>query len=700
MQLVGQNLVLSATDLTKHLACPHITTLDQLLVEGKTYRPKTDDDELELIFALGLADEAQYLAVLRAEGRSVSEIEPALDTEGRRAAEVRTVHAMHSGVSVIYQATFVDETWGGQADFLLRTEEPSGLGAWSYEIADTKLARRLKVPALLQMAVYARRLGLLQGKEPERLWVVTGDGVSRPWRLVDVAAYAHLARERLEQAVRERPETGPVPVAQCGQCRWIPRCASEWKRKDDLSLVAFMRADHRLALIEAGVATLAQLAGSEPEDLPRSIGRSSRERLVGQARQQLDERDSGRPSYTLLAPAPGMGLLRLPAPNPGDLYLDFEGDPYANGGEGREFLAGISDRSGPTRSVWAHDQVEERRLTEDLVDLLLERWRQFPEMHVYHYGAYESTAFKRLTARHGTREAELDQLLRGQRLVDLYAIVRQGMRISKSSYSIKKMEAFYWSAVRSENEDVAEAMSAVLEYERWLVDSDQRHLDAIDAYNRDDVRSTLDLHDWLEERREEVEGEHGSQPRPSEVEEEPKPIGESERYEADLAERLRTSGYEVMAGLVQYHRREARPAWWEVFRLGDLDDDELVDDGTALGRLSGPTEIGVVKKSHLYEYSFPSQDTRIGAGEVALDVDTHRPVGTVVEIDGVVGRLVLKRASEPLTVRALGPPAPYGDAVLRDSIHSSGEEVLAGEHRLADCATPTEGATGNSSPNR
>ena len=69
-------------------------------------------------------------------------------------------------------------------------------------------------------------------------------------------------------------------------------------------------------------------------------------------------------------------------------------------------------------------------------------------MHVYHYAAYETNRPETADRPHGTREAELDQLLRGERLVDLYAVVRQGVRISKPSYSIKKVEDFYWGHTR------------------------------------------------------------------------------------------------------------------------------------------------------------------------------------------------------------------------------------------------------------
>ena len=96
-------------------------------------------------------------------------------------------------------------------------------------------------------------------------------------------------------------------------------------------------------------------------------------------------------------------------------------------------------------------------------------------MHVYHYAPYEVTALKNLTGGYGVREAELDQLLREERFVDLYPVVRQSMRISKESYSIKKVEAFYG---RAHEGAVASALGSVLEYEQWLVDRDASKLAA------------------------------------------------------------------------------------------------------------------------------------------------------------------------------------------------------------------------------
>ncbi|WP_040339814.1 TM0106 family RecB-like putative nuclease [Candidatus Blastococcus massiliensis] len=684
MQRLDGRLVLSPTDLTSHQECRHLTRLDLGVAAGEWAAPAdTTTPETQFVFDRGMEHEKKYLASLRADGKSVTEIPTAYDADGRRRAEAETLEAMRNGVDVVYQGTFFDGAWGGQADFLLRVDRPSpAFGAWSYEIADTKLARKLKVAALLQMATYAERLTELQGVAPERLIVVTGDGEQRPWRLIDVAAYARRARARLEGFVDAPPQTGPSPIGYCEQCRWATRCNDELRGADDLGLVAGMRGDQRDALRAVGISTMAALAAASPEVLASSgIGRDARVRLQQQAAEQLRERLSGEPSRTLLEPVAGMGLLRLPEPSPGDLYFDFEGDPWFDDGAGLEYLAGIGDRTGDFEALWAHDRPAEKQMVTDLIDRLVAASAADPAMHVYHYAAYEVTALKRLTGSYGVREAELDQLLREERFVDLYPVVRQSMRISKESYSIKKVEAFYG---REHGGAVASALGSVLEYEAWLADGDAGRLAAIESYNKDDVDSTRELHDWLETQRAELSALHGALPRPTVTVVAPDAkVTEAQAAEEELAARLREAGHELLGDLVGWHRREDRPAWWEVYRLQDLDAEELERDGTALGGLTYVGYLGPQKRSHLYEYSFPAQDTKVSAGEDALDVDTAKRTGTVVELDIATCRLVLKTtATEPPQLRGLGPAGPLNTGGLRAAIAATGDDVLAGRDCL------------------
>jgi predicted RecB family nuclease len=682
MQRLDGQLVLSPTDLTHHQECRHLTWLDLGVATGEWAAPDVEvSEELQLVFDRGLDHEKKYLESLKAAGKSVAEIDTVFDAEGRRRAEEQTVDAMARGFDVVYQGTFFDGAWGGQADFLLRVELPSVFGDWSYEIADTKLARKLKVAALLQMATYAERLTVLQGVAPERIHVVTGDGVSRPWRLIDVAAYARRARARLETFVDAPPATGPAPIGYCEQCRWAERCNGELRQADDLGLVAGMRGDHRDALRAVGIPTLEALATAAPERLKASgIGVDARIRLQQQAAEQLRERTTGESSRTLLDPVAGLGLLRLPPPSPGDLYLDFEGDPWFEDGAGIEYLAGLGNRSGEFTALWAHDRPAEKQLVAELIDRIVAAAQSDPSMHVYHYAPYEVTALKKLTGGYGVREAELDQLLREERFVDLYPVVRQSMRISKESYSIKKVEAFYG---RSHGGAVASALGSVLMYEQWLVDRDQQKLDDIESYNKDDVDSTRELHEWLEQQRAGLETLHGPQPRPSvTVDRAAGPVSDVEAAELALAARLHDAGHQLLGDLVQWHRREDRPAWWDVFRLQSLDRETLIEDGTALGGLSEPVDRGAEKKSRLFEYTFPVQDTKLSAGADALDVDTAKKAGTVFELDAAAGRLVLKTTAVLPRPRGLGPGGPLNTKSLREAIQATGQDVLAGRDCL------------------
>ena len=120
--------------------------------------------------------------------------------DGFEAAHAATVEAMRAGAEVIYQATFSRDGWRGRADFLIRVDEPSDLGAWSYEPYDTKLARSAKAAAVLQLAWYAAEIAAIQGRLPERLHVVLGTSEVESFRPADVDAYLRVAQRRLAGA--------------------------------------------------------------------------------------------------------------------------------------------------------------------------------------------------------------------------------------------------------------------------------------------------------------------------------------------------------------------------------------------------------------------------------------------------------------------------------------------------------------------
>ncbi len=131
------------------------------------------------------------------------------------------------------------------------------------------------------------------------------------------------------------------------------------------------------------------------------------------------------------------------------------------GGEPTPKFHAIWSLDDDGRVTWA----SEKAAFERTVDLVMDRWARDPDLHVYHYAAYERTALGRLAQRHGTREEEVDRLLRGEVLVDLYRVVRQGLRAGVESYSIKRIEPLY---ALTREQDLKDAGSSIVAFETWL----------------------------------------------------------------------------------------------------------------------------------------------------------------------------------------------------------------------------------------
>lgn len=235
-------------------------------------------------------------------------------------------------------------------------------------------------------------------------------------------------------------------------------------------------------------------------------------------------------------------------------------------------------------------------------------------MHVYHYVPYEPTAIKRLAARHGTSVDEVDELLRAGVFVDLYRVVRQGIRTSVESYSIKKPEPLYGFTRSVSLQDANFALSS---FEAALALGGKQQelkplLDTIQGYNRDDCVSTFRLRSWLEERRIELEQRLGQAlPRPEVKSGEPglklaTKLDEVAAVKARLLETVPADEASwpdaqratwLLAQLLEWHRREEKSAWWEYFRLCELSDEELQQDNSALAGLEYVGEVNRIKRS-------------------------------------------------------------------------------------------------------
>ena len=260
---------------------------------------------------------------------------------------------------------------------------------------------------------------------------------------------------------------------------------------DHISRVANIRKTQIKKFDQVGIKTMHSLATTELTYV-KDMEISTLETLKNQARLQLASAGLAKPLFEVLPldeENPRRGLALLPPASPIDVYFDMEGYPHIEGG--LEYLFGaayIDYDSLQFNEWWAHDRAAEKLAFEQFVDWIYSRWKTDPNMHVYHYGNYEVTKMRLLMGRHGTRELELDQLLRVGTFVDLYSVVRQALRIGEPKYSIKNVEHLY---MEKRTGEVATAIESVVQYQKWLADKDgldwttSKILAEIRAYNKD-----------------------------------------------------------------------------------------------------------------------------------------------------------------------------------------------------------------------
>ena len=730
------DLVFSASDLVTASACEYqvLRKLDEKL--GLRERAVFDADPLmEQAAKLGDVHEHRVLEDFRrrfgqwtpGKPGGVCEIAEAqtMDRTTLQGKHRESIAALQGGAGVVFQAAFFDGSFHGRSDFLVRSGN-------TYAVYDTKLARHAKTSALLQLAAYADQL-MAAGITPAADAVlILGTGERSLHRVADIVPVFRERRDRfLELTAAHRAGNTPVEFGgsgftSCGRCDY---CQEQVEQTRDLLLVGGMSTVRRAKLQAKDVRTIDQLAALPDEKTPPGL-RNLRE----QARMQVGsspadgtvtyEKDGVEKQlrYRVL---PGHTLATLPAPNPGDIFFDFEGDPLwqdpQSGSWGLEYLFGVMEHSSteaerpPFRPFWAHSRTEERRAFQDFLNYVAERHREYPGMHVYHYANYEKAALRRLSLIHTVGEETVDQLLRENVLVDLYDVVRTSILLSDRSYSIKKLEPLYMGSNLRAG-DVTDAGASVVAYAHYCEardDGDSERaaelLSGIADYNEYDCLSTLELHNWLLKLASDRGVAVGTAPEPREAAPAIPPSPEEQRlldYVARQSSGAVLTADETAVALVAaatgYHRREEKQFWWAHFdRLNRPVEDwaetrdtlvvesvELLSDWARPTpgsnpvrklKLTGSLPAGSTLKPGekglfcMYSQPFPEhlrlKDTganlRSGSFSATLEdteTDGDRTVLTVVER--------LPKGAEPFThvPMALTPPAPINTKNLREAL--------------------------------
>lgn len=653
MRKFHDSLLHSASDLNAYLGCQHAVSLSlRKLIDPASVPDRAQDDEqAKLIAEAGNQHEAAYLDRLRDE-TPVAEIDDRVPLEARVEA---TKQVMLAGAPVIYQAAFLRSPWHGFADFLRRVDEPSDLNGWSYDPVDTKLARSPKASHLIQLGLYGDLVGQMQGRPSTKLHVALGDGTECSFAAKDFQYTLSAAKERyLGFITAGAGGTSPEPCNACKLCGWRDVCTEEWEQTDHLSRVAGLSRPQAKKLRDVGIDTLTALATAPAGTAVPKMARDTFEKLRLQAVLQLAGVGQVGPLVEQLPAAPARGFLRMPTPDPGDLFFDLEGDPLHAGG--LEYLWGVHFRENSVRPQfrywWAHDRAAERAAFESVVDWFTEHVAKHPNAHIYHYAAYEVTVLRRLSTAFASREEEVDALLRAERFVDLFTVTRGAIRTSERNMSLKTLEHFF---APKREEEVKAAGESIVYYHYWRDSGDQSFLDSILAYNRVDCENTEGLRDWLLTLRPEELPWWQKESSAPKTPEKAQALDELELIRAQVRELALASCHfdqpvrELLAHVVDFHRRAKKPAQWAIFDRCEAEPHELVDDLECIGSVSpsGANWLRPEKRSVVARYSCPPQETKLKVGSDVLHSPTRMKLGKVQALDTGIGWVEVKRQLKP-----------------------------------------------------
>lgn len=357
-------------------------------------------------------------------------------------------------------------------------------------VHDAKLAHRPddKPGIRLQLTHYARLLDEA-GFAGARTEITNGLGEVVEVPPLDDATFRAAVEDAARLVAGEREPDLLLAHSTCEGCGYYARCWDRAEAEERIEILADVHANHVPVLHGLGVRTVTELAARDPESLRIKGFGTLGPAMVLEARAHRDRA------------AVWLGPAALPAGRP-RVWFDFEGDPEDERFGHAVYLWGLAvDHGG--RPLAPEAIVADPGESGDE-----NGWRRFvaragsildahPESVWVHYANYERTWVKKYAERWGAPAGFLDRLL--PRCLDLYAALREAVRLPLRSYSIKFVAP--WVGFRWSN-PAADSAWSIVQYARAQAARDQaerrRILDEIARYNADDLEAMRAVWTWIE----------------------------------------------------------------------------------------------------------------------------------------------------------------------------------------------------------
>ena len=674
----------SPSMIKNYLNCEYII-FNEINEKKLNLKKKDKTISSELRFKKGNIHEDNYLQLLKSKYKKVIDIKNLKIS--REEKFDKTISCMKEGYEIIRGGYLKKDKWIGEFDFLeINKKLPSKFGNYSYEVLDTKNTSKAKTDHIIQIGMYTFLLESIQGVLPKIFTIVLKDMKKEVVQLNQVYEFFKINKEKYEHFVlNEINKSTPQKCDFCLVCPWLDTCEKIWKDKDDLNQIGGMNKNYSKKLREQKIKTASILSRQDEEKKLEGLRSEISRKLIIQAKLQKEYEKTGKPVFRIyednLNKIKGFNL--LPRESKCDLFFDIESVPdYVVPGK-LEYLFGfyyIENDKEKFKPIWAHTKKEEKNNVLKFFDFTKKHFEKYPDAKIYHYASYEITALERLTSFHQVNMVEYDHYIILGKFVDLFRVTKQALLVSENSYSIKNLEKFY-NFKRSG--DLQKGDISQDYYTEWMENKDQKLLDEIEEYNKQDCESTYQLRNWLlkvkpENTRWFLSSKEEMELRDNEIKmlEYQKKISNTQIENKSIKE--------IITSIIGYYNRENKPEWREYFDRKHLTDDELIDDPTCIGNMHIFGSQVQEKRSLIYTYKYEDQEFKIKAGKEAtlannLDPEIKDRAGSIISIDHDKKIVTIKRGTSQGRLQdniSIGPPPPFKTDKLEASTYKFIDSVI------------------------
>ena len=335
---------------------------------------------------------------------------------------------MSSGADYVYQAYFEEDGLAGYSDFLEKVDSPSKLGDFSYEVIDTKLARRATAGNAVQLVHYAELISKVQQKDVEKVHLVHGDGKRNTLLRKDYSDYYYEILRGFRQFLDSDEKTEPFPVSYCSFCRYKNECRQVWDEKESLSQISYMSQGAEVKLKNINVSTITQLLEAQwHEGLALSKGKFKD--LQQQARSQ---------KYGEILLRQKASLQKLKDSSEEAIFITFFRHIQPVNGS-FTFYMGLLTTQGRYEALNISDSQSEMESFERVTNFIIRYLDRYPGTQVYTYSQADISLIHDLSNKYNICHDDVDDLIYKQKLVALQPAIRQSLTLPVTRYSLQDL---------------------------------------------------------------------------------------------------------------------------------------------------------------------------------------------------------------------------------------------------------------------